>query len=88
MHGLVYGYVYLEDLDKKRLTLGYVSHESKDLLGNFGQVQYMVFYGGRNIMHLTNCSSYQNGIMHHFVRQGIDGGGVVNTEASCIGMLT
>jgi hypothetical protein len=59
-----------------------------DLLGKFGQVQSMVFCGGRSIVHLTNRPTYQNGTMHHFVRQVTDGGGVVHTEASCADMFT
>jgi hypothetical protein len=70
LHDLVCGYVDSEDLDKKRPTSGYVSHECKDLLGKFGQVHDMVFCGGRSIVHLTNRPTYQNGTMHHFVRQG------------------
>jgi hypothetical protein len=31
---------------------------------------------------------YQNGTIHHFVRQGIHGGGVVHIEKNCVSMFT
>jgi hypothetical protein len=88
---LVCGYVdsYLAgDLDKRRSTSGYVSHECKDLLGKFGQVQDKVFCGSQSVVHLTNNPTYQNGTRHHFVRQVTDGGGVVHTRANCVDMFT
>jgi hypothetical protein len=39
-------------------------------------------------VHLTNCPAYQNGTMHHFVRQVTDGGGVVHTGENCADMFT
>jgi hypothetical protein len=68
---LVYGYVDSDlagDLDKRRSTLGYVSHECKDLLGKFGQVQDKMLCGSQSVVYLTNCLTYQNGTRHHFVR--------------------
>jgi hypothetical protein len=75
------------DLDKRRPTSGYVSQECKDRLGKFGQVRDKVFCGGRSIVHLNNYLRYQNGTMHHFVRQVTDGGGVVHIGASCAYMF-
>jgi hypothetical protein len=85
---LVCGYVDSGDLDKRRSTSGYVSHECKDLLGKFGQVQDRVFCGGQSIVHLTNSPTYQNWTRHHFVRHVTDGGGVVHTGENCVDMFT
>jgi hypothetical protein len=75
-------------LEKRISTLGYVSHECKDLLGKFGQVQDKMLCGSQSVVYLTNSLAYQNGTRHHFVRQVTDGGRVVHTGASCVDMFT
>ena len=84
---LVRGYVDSGDLDKRVSTSGYVSHECKDLLGNFGQVQYTMFYCSQNVMHLANYLAYQNGTRNHFVRHVTDGYGVVHTGPNYVDMF-
>jgi hypothetical protein len=61
--------------------------ECKGLLGKLGKVQEKVFCGGRSIVNLTNRLAYQNGTMHHFVRQVIDGGRMVHIGANCEDMF-
>jgi hypothetical protein len=46
-----------------------------------------MFCGVQSIVHLTNCPTYQNGTMCHFVRQVIDGGGMIHTRENRAGKL-
>jgi hypothetical protein len=41
-----------------------------------------VFCGGQSVVHLTNNPAYQNGQVHRFIRQVIDGGRMVHTRAN------
>jgi hypothetical protein len=56
-----------------------------------------VFYDSQSVIHLDNNPTYHSKTKHivvkyHFVRQGIDGGGVVlekvHTQENCVDMFT
>jgi hypothetical protein len=88
---LVCGYVDLflaGDLNKRRSTLGYVSHDCKDLLSKFGQVQDKMLCGSQSVVYLTNSPAYQNGTRNHFVRHVTNEYRVVHIGENCVYMFT